>query len=187
MSTTTPNYNLNKFDGSDDIETFSRLGFNDNADIIDTALKGIQDDIDGLDAADVPYDNTVSGLTANNVQGAIDEITRPVVLTENSDILSSVESGWTIGSSRADIFFGRIVYIKVSGTKSSALPTGAWSTIATLTPALRPTIRKDFAIIDNTGDTIVHGMINTSGELRVWPLTTMREIMFNANYTIDEE
>ncbi len=69
----TTNYNLNKFDSTDELESATRLGLNENADTIDTALKGIQDDIDGLDAADVSYDNTVSGLTATDVQAAIDE------------------------------------------------------------------------------------------------------------------
>ena len=69
----TTNYNLNKFDSTDELESATRLGLNENADTIDTALKGIQDDIDGLDASEVPYDNTVSGLTATDVQAALDE------------------------------------------------------------------------------------------------------------------
>ena len=69
----TTNYNLNKFDSTDELESATRLGLNENADTIDTALKGIQDDIDGLDASEVSYDNTVSGLTATDVQAALDE------------------------------------------------------------------------------------------------------------------
>lgn len=84
----TTNYNLNKFDSTDELESATRLGLNENADTIDTALKGIQDDIDGLDASEVPYDNTDSGLTADNVQGAIDEIcgVEPFSLTYSSAI-----------------------------------------------------------------------------------------------------
>ena len=86
----TTNYNLNKFDSTDALENTTRLGLNENADTIDTALKGLQDDIDGLDAADVPYDNTVSGLTATDVQAALDEE------LDKIDILSNLADGMII-------------------------------------------------------------------------------------------
>lgn len=85
--TQTPNYDLNLFDSNDDMEENSRLGLNDNADKIDTALKDIQDEVDGLSspaAADVTYDNTDSGLTAENVQDAIDEELGKIDILSNS-------------------------------------------------------------------------------------------------------
>ena len=80
----TTNYNLNKFDSTDELEDTTRLGLNENADTIDTALKGIQDDIDGLDASEVSYDNTVSGLTATDVQAALDEELGKIDILSNS-------------------------------------------------------------------------------------------------------
>ena len=38
------------------------------------AINEINGEVTGLDAGDVPYDNTTSGLTASNVQSAIDEL-----------------------------------------------------------------------------------------------------------------
>ena len=106
----TTNYNLNKFDSTDALEDTTRLGLNDNADAIDTALKGLQDDIDGLDAADVSYDNTDSGLTADNVQGAIDEI------TETESVTASM-AGITWNRS------GKVVAVSVKGTGLSSTST----------------------------------------------------------------
>ncbi len=85
--TQTPNYDLNLFDSTDDMEENSRLGLNDNADKIDTALKDIQDEVDGLSspaASSVTYDNTVSGLTATDVQAALDEELDKIDILSNS-------------------------------------------------------------------------------------------------------
>ena len=40
------------------------------------AINELNSDIEGLDASDITYDNTTSGLTASNVQSAIDELAR---------------------------------------------------------------------------------------------------------------
>ena len=69
MSTYTTNYNLEKPDASDDFGDF-RANYNSNMDIIDANLGGGG----GGSASDVTYDNTSSGLTATNVQDAIDEV-----------------------------------------------------------------------------------------------------------------
>ena len=45
-----------------------------NMEALDTQVKANADAIDGLTAADVDYVNTTSGLTATNVQAAIDEL-----------------------------------------------------------------------------------------------------------------
>ena len=92
----TTNYNLNKFDSTDELESATRLGLNENADTIDTALKGIQDDIDGLDASEVSYDNTVSGLTATDVQAALDEELGKIDILSTDYIVEQGTSGdWT--------------------------------------------------------------------------------------------
>ena len=92
----TTNYNLNKFDSTDELEDTTRLGLNENADTIDTALKGIQDDIDGLDASGVPYDNTVSGLTATDVQAALDEELDKIDILSTDYIVEEGTDGiWT--------------------------------------------------------------------------------------------
>jgi len=41
---------------------------------IDADVQGVDEKIDNLTAADIPYDNTTSGLTATEVQAAIDEV-----------------------------------------------------------------------------------------------------------------
>ena len=69
MSTYTPNYNLEKPDAGDDFGDF-RANYNSNMDIIDANWGGGG----GGSASDVTYDNTSSGLTATNVQDAIDEV-----------------------------------------------------------------------------------------------------------------
>lgn len=73
MSTYTTNYNLEKPDASDDFGDF-RANYNSNMDIIDANLGGGG----GGSASDVTYDNTSSGLTATNVQDAIDEVVTEV-------------------------------------------------------------------------------------------------------------
>ena len=70
----TQNYNLNKFvSGSDDWGP----GMNNNMDIIDNELNT------GRNPVNISYDNSISGLTANNVQDALDE------LSANTKIMSS--------------------------------------------------------------------------------------------------
>ena len=71
----TTNYNLNKFDSTDALESATRVGLNENADIIDGALTGLSE------ATGISYDNTESGLIAETVQGAIDEISQPATTT----------------------------------------------------------------------------------------------------------
>ena len=69
MATQTTNYNLSKPDASDQFSAFRQL-FNDNMDIIDANMGGGS----GGTASDITYDNTDSGLSATNVQDAIDEV-----------------------------------------------------------------------------------------------------------------
>ena len=69
MATYTPNYNLEKPEASDDFKDF-RQSYNGNMDIIDANLGGGS----GGSASDITYDNTDSGLSATNVQDAIDEV-----------------------------------------------------------------------------------------------------------------
>lgn len=158
----TPNYDLNLFDATDEIEDDSRLAFNNNFDIIDAALKdasenggiAVQDtqptndvlawvDSDALGAdfcfvgdtapatdgtvaiwvdtsedeipvqsgaGGVSYDNTESGLSATNVQGAIDEITE----TESG---TASMAGITWNRS------GKVVAVSVKGTGLSSTST----------------------------------------------------------------
>ena len=125
----TTNYNLNKFDSTDELESATRVGLNENADTIDTALKGIQDVIDGLDASDVPYDNTVSGLTATDVQAALDEELDKIDILSNSvdterlrypDLTKQLHSITTIGASyTATKYCWAIGYTRGQGGSSS--------------------------------------------------------------------
>ena len=73
MATYTPNYNLEKPESTDDFKDF-RQSYNGNMDIIDQNLGGGG----GGSASDVTYDNTDSGLSATNVQDAIDEVVTEV-------------------------------------------------------------------------------------------------------------
>lgn len=152
--TQTPNYDLNMFDSNDDMEQNSRLGLNDNADKIDTALKGLQDDIDGLDAADVPYDNTVSGLTATDVQAALDEELGKIdILYNEIDITSEFNLG-TSGLSGAVRMYYTPALCKVHGVVALQ----ASSTVNTTTPYLtvsqtyRPQEVKTFPILVRAND-----------------------------------
>lgn len=54
----------------DDIED----AFGELEDAIEEAIQTIQEFIDNLTAEDISYDNTTSGMTATNVQDAIDEL-----------------------------------------------------------------------------------------------------------------
>lgn len=70
-------------------DAFSASNMNDLEDRIDTAFGA-------LTAADIPYDNTVSGLTADDVQEAVDELVYKV--GDTIDITGSNISGFSFGS-----------------------------------------------------------------------------------------
>ena len=84
--------------------------------------------IAGLTASDVNYDNTTSGLTATDVQGAVDELadSYPAAKVMLSDDVTSVEDALG-GSNLTDITNWSENTSYPSGT---ALPTSTWTWIA---------------------------------------------------------
>ena len=196
--TQTPNYDLNMFDSNDDMEENSRLGLNDNADKIDTALKGIQDDIDGLDASEVSYDNTVSGLTAETVQGAIDEISQPATTT-TAGLMSASDKEKLDGIDAIDIsneftvasglgLQGRISAFyqpatrKVHGTISLYTVTTTIGTVtpyATVSQAYRPSVDTRYAVLVKGNDNTMTPYdikIATNGEITQMLTSTSKAI-----------
>lgn len=65
---------------------------------LDTTAKtpvGAINEINGKEAEDIPYDNTASGLTATDVQAALDEI---IVLNKNAGYHNSIYRGKNLGN-----------------------------------------------------------------------------------------
>lgn len=83
--------------------------------------------IAGLTASDVAYDNTDSGLTATDVQGAVDEVAAEAM----------ADTGWLqIGTN--DTYYrkiGKIVYVR---TITPSAVAGSWTTIDILPVGYRP-------------------------------------------------
>lgn len=69
----TTNLKLKKPDQND---FYNIDDFNNNSDIIDEEIGKIKEDMKNIstDAEGTSYDNTSSGLTSQNVQGAVDEV-----------------------------------------------------------------------------------------------------------------
>lgn len=90
--------------------------------------------IAGLTASDVAYDNTDSGLTATNVQKALDVVAgvmgnvRMIKLWENTSPTSEMESGAAISLSSSDYDYLMVVYRyskSVATSKSVIVPKGS--------------------------------------------------------------
>lgn len=83
-------------------------------------------EVNGKDAGDIAYDNTGSGLTATNVQDAIDEVAQggggggPVVIkTVNSDgSMSNAQIMAALSTELADINMNSYLVVTISGAKS---------------------------------------------------------------------
>ena len=72
MATNTTNYNLVK---PSENEYYDINVSNSNLDIIDTEIKKVNDRLDSVstDAQSISFDNSDNGMTATNVQDAIEE------------------------------------------------------------------------------------------------------------------
>lgn len=94
-----------------------------------------------LNAADIPYDNSTSGLTATDVQAAIDEVVADALLV-SADVVDLVTlSGVASGSTDLGTFTGTIIpdasdikeALQSLETYIEAVPVGANTTLSNLT------------------------------------------------------
>lgn len=116
----------------------------------------------GITASDVEYDNTTSGLTADDVQGAIDEIiVRKNITNDVAITLTPTYSSQVSIASKSAFKTSGIVSLRLNITVAS-LTTGE-KAIATITNL--PASRVNGVILDNSNSAVVgYFVINpTSG------------------------
>lgn len=128
--------------------------------------------IDGLTASDVAYDNTDSGLTAANVQNAVDELSEsyPADKVILSDGVTNVEdrledSGWIQPTNKISYRKKNgFVTVIVSHTLSAA---DTWETAFTLPVGYRPSV--DLFLPTYSSNTLytAEGRVRTDGDISV--------------------
>ena len=109
-------------------------------------------------ANNVSFDNTGTGMSASNVQGAIEE----VVTT------STVDTGITGVIARK---CGNVVQLTISGNITAS--TAGWVTLGTLPVGLRPNMNYLGAAFDNNmasfaSSSYTNLNITTTGEIKIW-------------------
>lgn len=141
---------------------------------------GIQYGVGGIQKAEsITYDNTASGMTAIDVQDAIDELNNG--LTDLSEAVPTLASGWTQTQNRVQKRAGVCeVYIECifSGTYSSG-----WNTIATLPEGYRPRFAFDTVQTDNANDSFCGVKIASGGAVQVYSKTGLsKNLRIHATY-----
>lgn len=110
-------------------------------------------------AADVPYSNSTSGLSATNVQSAIDEM-----MTATTGTLSNPSSLLTVNSSHVERV-GHIGILTVDVRASTdGFPAEAWTTL--FTSSVKPTAT--FSDLRQNATGTITTRIETSGDVRLY-------------------
>ena len=101
MATNTTNYNLVK---PSENEYYDINVSNSNLDIIDTEIKRVNDRLDSVstDAQSTSFDNSLNGMTATNVQDAIEE-NKQSILSLEVELRGQVERGITLSNEMLDM------------------------------------------------------------------------------------
>lgn len=130
------------------INTINSLIGNGEPTTTDKTLIGAINEIYGMitggsnpiEADDVAYDNTTSGLTASNVQAAIDEIVAGSGVTVEADDVTFDNTASGLTASNVQAAIDEVVtmipaaadVVVVTGTTPSTIPTSTWTKIADL-------------------------------------------------------
>ena len=148
----------------------------DNIKILDDALALASTP----EASDVSYDNTDSGLTADDVQGAIDEVNAK---TEKTQFTLTPETGVTIGTDTRCNTVGKITIISALFTLAEA-STARSINLASIPADYVPGYTVACYAVDNGTDTPVSGMIDSTGKLKIYRSgsTEILSIRFAATY-----
>ena len=124
-------------------------------------------------AENIDYDNTDSGLSATDIQGAIDEVAQVERLKTitTGTIIANSTGGWSLSTVCCNKVLN-IVSICFEATKSSALDSG-WNTMGTLPSGFRPSSDIYVSFIDAQNDFGTYGKINSSGQIQVYKTSSM--------------
>lgn len=124
-------------------------------------------DASNLDTASaVVYDRTNSGLSATNVQDAIDELAIPSNLANNS---ISLESGFTIAHNES-YSMGRLKILNLVLTTSSV--SASQTKICTLPDAWKPADETSLNVQWGMSSSLWYAFVGTSGAVYYRPATT---------------
>ena len=159
-------------------------------DLVNTIYFITDADAIATSATEVSYSNTTSGLSANTVQSAIDEVasekadqSTTYTKTEVNSLLEGLKTittstitanstgGWSLSTVCCNKVLN-IVSICFEATKSSALDSG-WNTMGTLPAGFRPSSDIYVSFIDAQNDFGTHGKINSSGQIQVYKTSSM--------------
>ena len=127
---------------------------------------GIQYGVGGIQKAEgITYDNTDSGMTATNVQGALDEL--------NNGLALEIKTYGTRGVTVYRI--GRLRVLRVAEPNGMSHTQNAWTTYATLDNEDIPVDIIDASIINNTAGqqtaTPLQLRISSAGVVQVYNFT----------------
>lgn len=155
-------------DGQDMTQRANMQFTGDGVSVTDDAVNGKTIVDISPDAGDISYDPTTSGLSATDVQAAVDEI-----VTQKLDIVSGADISTLSGAICTYSKFGNIVTV-VLNTGTGSLNVGTWNTIGQLPAGARPATGFYTLCMNNnqtTADKIPAQMMvqASTGNVRVWP------------------
>ena len=105
------------------------------------------------DSTNIDYDNTLSGLTATDVKGAIDEVASDV-----NTINNNLTTGWTVINSNLEYCVrANIVFIKINNSTAGIL--------GNIPSGYRPPIA--IYVYNKIGANYCEGYIDTSGDVHI--------------------
>lgn len=127
-------------------------------------------------AKDLDYDNSTSGLTSTNVQGAIDE-NAAAINALNSSLAFKTKN---LGVGITAVYNDYMVTISFS-TVSKTYNAGTWTTIAEIPEYIRPAIIITFSALNNdvrsdTDNTPVWARITTDGYFQIYAYSDRTEM-----------
>lgn len=128
-------------------------------------------------AVNTSYDNTTSGLTSVDVQGAIDENASAVAALNSSAVTTYntyYSSAYPTLSATA-MRSGNVVTVYITSTSNYEMTKNTYIRIATLPEKYRPRWVINFAMYDNTAtsasNTLISGRVGSNGEVDFWIYT----------------
>lgn len=126
----------------------------------------------GASAENVSYDNTDSGLIADDVQGAIDEIVDDIKVDAVTSGLTP-ETGSTIIGFKGEKQSSIIVISAIIQTTFSAYSS---TKIANLPEAVRPGSSVRTIVSNTTKDTQINATIDSNGDITVYPTSANADL-----------
>ena len=123
----------------------------------------ISDAYDIGEAEQISYDNSTSGLSATNVQGAVDELNTTI----NTRLIT--DDNWNNVNEFITLMRkGGIMFVR-GVSDSWKLTKNTYNAVYELSPELRPSIEIPFVAHNAGGTTTIIGRVSTAGVVSLYP------------------